>query len=108
MGVEVVAVRYDCDWGCDATVVCAEGGLPSGWFEWPAPPWRSQHPPRYVCPEHASEARRLHGRQWAGLRGRTHVVSVEEYEDVKRALRHANWLLERLKFSGERADGREM
>jgi hypothetical protein len=104
--LEVVAVRYSCDWGCDATVIAAEGRLPSAWFEVPAPPWRSHHKPRHACPDHAVDARHIHRRQWAGLHARTHVVSVEEYEAAKVALRQATWLLDRLKFSGERAGDR--
>lgn len=99
MPVEVVAVRYSCDW-CEWTAICREDELPTGWFEWPAPPWRSHSPPRYACPDHAAEARHLHRRQWAGVRGRSHVVSVEEYEAARVALRRATFLLDRLKFSG--------
>lgn len=105
MAVEVIAVRYSCDWGCDQTVVCAEGCLAEGWFEVPAPPWRSHHSPRHACPDHAADAGRIHRIQWAGLVDRTHVVSAAEYEEAKVALRHAGHLLERLKLSGERADG---
>jgi len=103
--IETVAVRYSCDWGCEATVVCAPGDLPAGWFEMPAPPWRAHHAPRHVCPDHAGDARRTHRAQWAGVAGRTHKVSAAEYEATKVALRHATHLLERLKLSGER-DGR--
>lgn len=108
MSVEVIAVRYACDWGCDLTVICAEGRLPPAWFEMPPPPWRAHHQSRHVCPNHAPDARRLHHRQWAAQRGRTHIVSAEEFEAAKAALRHASVLVDRLKFSGERVDGREV
>lgn len=103
MAVEVIAVRYACDWGCEATVICRDGDLPPGWFEMPAPPWRSHHRPRHVCPDHALAARGIHRAQWAAQRGRTHVVSVEQYEATKVALRHASHLLERLQFDAQRA-----
>ncbi|HET8862321.1 MAG TPA: hypothetical protein VFM94_03625, partial [Solirubrobacterales bacterium] len=99
MSFEVVAVRWSC-WACAATAITAPDRLPDGWFEWPAPPWRAHHEPRHACPDHAADALDLHRRQWAAQRGRTHAVSVEEYEAAKVALRHATFLLDRLKFSG--------
>lgn len=104
MPVEVVAVRYSCDLGCELTAVCAEGELPAGWYEWPAPPWRAHHPARFVCPDHAEEGKRLHRAQWAELEERRYVVTAADYEALRVALRQVVSQLDRLKFSGGRAD----
>lgn len=107
MSVEVVAVRWSC-WACEATVITGPDAMPEEWFEWSAPPWRAQHPPRHCCPDHTAEARRISRGQWAGSAGRTHVVSVAEYESVKVRLGQALHDLERLKFSGQRAGDLEV
>lgn len=103
---EVVAVRYSCDLGCEWTAVAPPGKLPTGWFEWPAPPWRAHHRPRYCCPDHAAEGRRLAARQWAVISARQYAVSAADYETAKVALRHASFLLDRLRHSGERDGSR--
>jgi len=107
MSVEVVAVRWSC-WACDRTIITAPEQLPMDWFELPAPPWRAEHPPRYCCPDHAADGRKLHLGQWAALSGRTVEVSLEEYERVRRQLQDAAMHLDRLKLSAERASDREM
>ncbi len=107
MTVEIVAVRWSC-FSCEATAIAAPADLPRGWFEKPAPLWRGQHESRFYCPDHAERGRELHGRQLSAYAGRTHVVSVEEYETLKATVRQAAYLLDRLKFSGQRAADREI
>ncbi|MEX2105931.1 MAG: hypothetical protein WD810_03430 [Solirubrobacterales bacterium] len=107
MAVEVVAVRWHC-FVCETTAITAPEELPAKWFELQAPVWRSADRPRHYCPEHATEGLRLDRARRARYAGRTHVVSAEEYEAVKLAVRRAVVLLDRLKFSGERAAGREV
>jgi hypothetical protein len=104
---EVVAVRWHC-FACEATSITRPGALPAGWFELPAPTWRAQHDPQHYCSEHAAEASEIHRRRRAKYTGRVHQVSVEEYELVKASVRHAAQLLDRLKFSGERAADRQL
>lgn len=107
MSCEVVAVQWSCA-SCDATAITAPGDPPENWFEMPAPVWRASNPPSHHCPEHAGEAREMHRRRQARFEGRTHVVSVEEFERVRSAIGQAVHLLEQLKFSGDRAAGREI
>lgn len=101
MSVEVVAVRWSC-FACEMTAITAPHELPDDWFELVAPVWRAADPPRHYCPEHACEGRELDRRRRARYKGRTHVVSVEEYEAVRSAVARASKLLDQLKFSANR------
>jgi hypothetical protein len=104
---EIVAVRWKCRC-CEATAVGAPHALPTGWAEFPPPPWQGDGGPFYACPSHADEQLVLSRRQWDRFDQRTHVVSVAEYESVRVSLREALSRLDRLKLSGERTASRKL